>query len=178
MKKMEKAFIKMCNYYNDIFVQYYPSHGGNGFTERNLTFNISHNYLSLNEKAIVWQEAPILRKEHFDTLIIDKESNEIYFIEAKRLQNDNKKEQLLEDYNRIIDRWKEINRHKEFLDYKKYAILLADIWIPANSLNKSQLKNDFNILVSDNNLIFHLSKRIETVPSEDEYWLLCNCYSF
>ncbi len=87
-KIISTVFEKMCNSYENIFEQYYPSHGSNGFTERNLTFYFSHNYLSINCNSIIWQEVPIDNKKHFDTLIIDNDNNNksIIIIEAKRLQ--------------------------------------------------------------------------------------------
>lgn len=194
MSKMEtkqiiqEVFNNMCKMYESIFTNYYPSHGSTGFTERNLTFYFSHFYLkSANNLSdiIVWQEVPIEEGGHFDTLIIDTINEKIIIIEAKRLQNDQKFESILKDFDRIdtILVEKKNNRGikipSAFSTYDKYALLLADIWIPKDNETKEGIKNNFlkNIILKpiDNNC-----KIIENINiyehSEEKYWLMYNLY--
>lgn len=115
--------------YEKILSGYYPAHGSNGFTERNLTFNFSHNYLLENQDAIIWQESPLKDGKHFDTLIIDEEKRAIIVVEAKRLQNEKKTESIYNDFRRINNHFEEINLPSDKLSYSKYGLLLIDVWI-------------------------------------------------
>lgn len=53
IKKIDKTFTDTGKTYINTFKHYYPSHNGNGFTERNQTFNFSHNYLKDGYDAVV-----------------------------------------------------------------------------------------------------------------------------
>lgn len=121
-----KATVKS---YEKILSKYYPAHGSNGFTERNLTFNFSNNYLLKTPDAIIWQESPLKDRKHFDTLIIDEEKRAIIVVEAKRLQNEKKTESIYNDFRRINNHFGEINLHGDKLSYSKYGLLLIDVWI-------------------------------------------------
>ncbi len=122
--------------YENILSRYYPSHGSNGFTERNLTFNFSHNYLTGNPEAIIWQECPLKEKGHFDTLIIDENKKSVIVIEAKRLQSDGKKESIEADSKRIKEKYHEINGIEKYAGYQKYALLLVDAWVSKERVEK------------------------------------------
>ena len=50
---IDNVFITTVKSYEKILGRYYPAHGSNGFTERNLTFNFSRNYLLENNNAII-----------------------------------------------------------------------------------------------------------------------------
>jgi len=182
-KIISTVFEKMCNSYENIFEQYYPSHGSNGFTERNLTFYFSHNYLSINCNSIIWQEVPIDNKKHFDTLIIDNDNNNksIIIIEAKRLQSTDKFNEIEADYKKIIENWCQVNKISEepFKAYKKYVLLLADIWILNEAVNKTKLKNDFEEFKFDKSLNKQKSKEIRNMEnySKEKYYLMYNLYS-
>ena len=130
--------------YNDIFNQegYLPTKKAqssiviNGFTERNLTFNFCHSYLNLSKpnpdapdapNAIVWQEVPFknVKRQHIDSIIIDKDNNWVIYIEAKRLYDIAHFEFLLDDLKRIKDRHSDIPlplKHPT----NKAIVLLAD----------------------------------------------------
>lgn len=115
--------------YEKILSRYYPSHRSNGLTERNLTFNFSHNYLLKNREAIIWQECPLKDGNHFDTLIIDDEKNTIIIVEAKRLQNEGKFELIKRDISKINIQFNDIKLDDKRLTYKRYGLILFDIWI-------------------------------------------------
>lgn len=128
-KNIENVFLATVKSYEKVLGGYYPAHGSNGFTEKNLTFNFSHNYLLENQDAIIWQESPLEKGKHFDTLIIDDKKKAIVVVEAKRLQNEKKSESIYNDFRRINNHFKEINLHGEKLSYTKYGLLLIDVWI-------------------------------------------------
>jgi hypothetical protein len=145
---IDKVFDLMIEKYQIILKNYYPAFDSNGFTERNLTFNFCNSYLDISKKVnedifndvIVWQEVPLFNTQsnnhnnHIDSVIIDKKSKIIIFIEAKRIRNSNTYKLLKEDIFRISKNQK-IPNIDIFKDYKKYAIFLTDIWI-------SKLKKD------------------------------------
>jgi hypothetical protein len=138
MKEFIKTvFDKTVESYERFLGRYYPTHGSNGFTERNLTFNFSHNYLCENNNAFIWQEVPLGDREHFDTLIIDDQHKSILCIEAKRLGTDAKQKSIKTDLGRIFSFAEEI-RKKIDESYAVYAVLLVDIWIPKKNGGKKQ----------------------------------------
>jgi hypothetical protein len=147
MKELIKTvFNKTVASYERFLGRYYPAHGSNGFTERNLTFNFSHNYLIKNDNAFVWQEVPLGDREHFDTLIIDDEHKSILCIEAKRLGTEAKQISIEADLKRIRLCAEEI-REKIDKNYAVYALLLVDIWIPReNEENGVKGKKKRNML--------------------------------
>ena len=144
MKELIKTvFDKTVESYERFLGRYYPAHGSNGFTERNLTFNFSHNYLCKNADAFIWQEVPLGDREHFDTLIIDDQHKSIFCVEAKRLGTEAKQDSILADLKRIF-RFSEEMRKKIDESYAVYAVLLVDIWIPKkNGEKKQNLLNEF-----------------------------------
>ena len=180
---VQEVFQNMGKMYESIFQSYYPSHKSNGFTERNLTFYFSHYYLkNANNLSdiIIWQEVPIDGGEHFDTLIIDSANKKIFIIEAKRLQNDKKRKSIENDLIRILQRFNEISDITKFIGYQKFALLLADIWIPEKrKKKKNDLKDNFINLCSisvdfvQNNIV-----KIESMAnkSKEEYLIMYNLY--
>lgn len=179
--EIRKVFESMCNSYVNMFKQYYPSVRASGYSERNLTFNFCHSYLLENPNAVIWQEILINRGDHFDTLIIDNENKIIIIIETKRLQSTNKMMSIIRDYNRIVDRLSEVDRldpeeYTDYIDYKKCALLLADIWIPPlKNNNKTRILSKFEEV--GENLIEQGKMQINEVPTKEAYWLLYNLYS-
>jgi hypothetical protein len=125
---IRRAFKATVQSYEHILQNYYPAHGSNGFTERNLTFNFSHNYLLENRNAIIWQECPYAKGNHFDSLIIDDQRKCVVLIEAKRLNSVVKLNEIVKDHNQIKVDFIGINLDgKE--DYDKYGMLLIDVWV-------------------------------------------------
>ena len=149
---IDKVFLTTVKSYEKILSSYYPAHGSNGFTERNLTFNFCHQYLNYREKQtekniIVWQEIPIANPEypkrdnHFDSLIIDTDINTLFYIESKRIRSTNHHQSLLDDLSRIQKCYKFIPEYEKFQSYGKFAILLTDLWtLNSKEDNRSNLK--------------------------------------
>ena len=191
---VQEVFYNMSKMYESIFTSYYPSHGSNGFTERNITFYFSHFYLKNAKKLsdiIIWQEVPIQGGEHFDTLIIDTLNEMIFIIEAKRLQNEEKFKSIKADFTRINDCFKENGTEKKgikiptvYSKYDKYAILLTDIWVPENNNKiKKDIRDNFIDFKSELNIEKSIEKKtikIENINnynhSKEEYWIMYNLY--
>lgn len=165
---IKTIFCQTIKSYEQILECYYPSHGSNGFTERNLTFNFSHNYLLHNSKAIVWQEVPIGSREHFDTLIIDNKEKSIIIIEAKRLGTNAKHESIMKDFSRIETEYHRAKKVEKLIEegYKLYAMLLVDIWIPMQNGDKKKVQRE-NFEKKDG--VF--SKPIYVVGSNEDYYI-------
>jgi len=182
---VQEVFYNMSKMYESIFTSYYPSHGSNGFTERNITFYFSHFYLkNANNLSdiIIWQEVPIKGGEHFDTMIIDTVNEMIFIIEAKRLQNKGKFESIKDDFEKIIQKNNQIKIPYDFTIFDKYAILLTDIWVPENNNMKITLQKDFSNIFIDNYLKEPVGigrieiENIKKIHSAEEYWLMYNLY--
>ena len=144
---IEEVISQTAKRYEKILRNYYPSFDSVGFTERNLTFNFCSTFYSManDDDLIIWQEVPLKnnddsKKEHFDSLIISRKQKAIYLIEAKRLGYRGKVKASETDFNRMKKKWKNINIDKEMKAYSKYAIIIADIWIPHNDERKKKTK--------------------------------------
>ncbi len=158
---IKEVFDKMVKEYQRFLRLYYPAHGSNGFTERNLTFNFCHQYLNYHKNQntkdiIVWQEIPTAnpecskRNNHFDSLIIAKNKIEnngsIFYIESKRIRNTSRHNSLKADLTKIQNSYKFIPDYESFQTYDKFAILLADIWIlNENEDNRSRIKRQIEM---------------------------------
>jgi len=76
--------------------KFVPTHRDNGFTERNITFNLCKCFAHNNLGTMIWQEMPILPSDHrdhqhIDSIIIKEKDNiiDVYYIEAKRIYGEN-----------------------------------------------------------------------------------------
>lgn len=173
---IDNVFISTIKSYEKILSRYYPAHGSNGFTERNLTFNFSHNYLLENQDAIIWQESPLDNGKHFDTLIIDENKKAIIVVEAKRLQNEKKTESIFNDFRRINNHFEEINLHGDKLSYNKYGLLLIDVWISKKKGTADKRAILLNDLLSDDRYNdiqqSELEVKIDTFDCSESYHLV------
>jgi hypothetical protein len=79
---------------------YYPAHGGTGFTERNFVVTLQ---AVLGDKSISWFEAPldIKTKTHLDAVVFDSERQCSFMIESKRFSYPDQK---IAEVNRDIVR--------------------------------------------------------------------------
>ena len=121
----------------------------NGFTERNLTFNFCHSYLKENPNAIVWQEIPInsVNRQHVDSIIIDKDKDWVFFIEAKRLYDLTHFELLLKDLERIKELHSNIPLPPKH-PTNKAIILLADHYFNGESKKKKDKDEIYDLFFS------------------------------
>lgn len=139
LKRMQVRYSRMLD-------TYYPSFETTGFTECNLTFNFCHEALCLDENLIVWQEAPLSNKEeHLDSIIFDDVNKSIYIVEAKRLGAEGAISSIKNDMDRLEDlstQWTKIRGVDdcyvpERKNYKKYFVILVDLWAPRESTEDS-----------------------------------------
>lgn len=144
---VEEVISQTTKRYEKILSNYYPSFDHVGFTERNLTFNFCSTFYNMadDDELIIWQEVPIKnndasKKEHFDSLIISRREKTIYLIEAKRLGHRGKVHAMEIDFDRMKKKWKNINIDEDAKTYSKYAIIIADIWIPHNNERQKKTK--------------------------------------
>ena len=149
LKTVSDTYQAVVNEYERIFLTncYLPTKTSpsliiNGFTERNLTFNFCHSYLSQHHNAIVWQEIPIkgIDRQHVDSIIIDNDW--VIFLEAKRLYDITYFESLLSDLQRI----------KVFHSYiplppkhpkNKAVVLLADQYFHGDTSKGEKYKTNY-----------------------------------
>ncbi len=182
---IENAFIGMCEYYSEMLGNYYPAYGKNGFTERNLTFNFCHNLLVKNKNLIVFQEVPIKNKQHFDSIVIDDKNKVVFIIEAKRLQSKKKMSEIADDCDRMLAHFNEFNGHEERKNYKKWCIILIDLWIPRNEPTfgtKKRLRNAFMEYEPNKEIekkLFNLKeikKKEGNISNSEDYYLLYKAF--
>lgn len=165
---ISRTFETTCQSYKHILENYYPAHDSNGFTERNLTFNFSHNYLSENKEAIIWQECPLKDGKHFDTLIIDDQKNSIVIVEAKRLNSEGKLNEIVNDFDRIVKFNNEIGLKGERRNYDIYGLLLIDVWVSkkrGENDRRAILLEDLNEKIVHGN---HFEKRLVDIGYTDD----------
>ena len=143
---LRNSFDIMSNKYKSLLKGFYPARDGTGFTEANQShFYVNSLVKSLNdEDCIEWLEFPWSDKStHIDAMVYSPMYKAIFYIEAKRFSNfDKKLKEISNDIKRLI------SDNKEFIkDYKiediefQYAIGLADIWGESN--NKNELINNW-----------------------------------
>ena len=169
--------------YEKILSDYYPSFDSTGFTERNLTFNFCSIFYNManDDDLIIWQEVPIKnrevnKKEHFDSLIISRKEKMLYLIEAKRLGDKNKIDSINADFNRMKNRWMNININEETKTYSKYAIIVADVWIPHNNEKKKRSKEELLTEFCNNFkkvIQCEVKKKNGPLTANERYYLLC-----
>jgi len=182
----EKVFLGTVQTYKNTLANYYPSFDSIGFTERNLTFNFSHNYLCFNPKAKIWQEVPIKNEnvggkhnEHFDTLIIDEINELIIIIEAKRLNSSVQFNAIKDDFNRMLNKHHLVNDFDKMKSFKKYGILLSDIWIPKDNdktSKKSDLKDKFKLFEANKRFEFYFKIIDVDISEKENYHLICSTF--
>lgn len=177
-KNKDEVFKRYEESYSEILERFYPSKGGTGFVEKNLTVNFVNAYKKVNENdtIISWFEFQwgIRNNKHIDAIIINYSAKEIIFIESKRFSNLNKKiEEIKIDVDRINELFNKItNEMKDRLDdeticqckngeIKYIGIVLADIWNETKS--KCKIINAFrnnkfaeNIMKTQNNTYYEM----------------------
>lgn len=189
---LEDVLQRMQIRYSRMLDTYYPAFDSTGFTERNLTFNFCHEALCLNDKLIVWQEAPLQDKSsHLDSVIFDDEHKSLYLVEAKRLGAVNALDSINLDMDRLtkisVD-WRQIrgvddearNRIVAVRKYyTKYLVILVDLWANRESSEISVAKSEQFISFKRNtgehgfNQIVGPFKVDGKTLDNQKYYLLC-----
>ena len=195
---LEEVFRNYEKEYQNIFNSFYPALEGTGFQERNLSVNFAKAYEKAyyNDNIFSWFELqfPNDKNEnvnHFDCLIVNTSKREMFFVEAKRYKSAKKqKERSIMDIERIekyiSERLSKDSRFIDFLGFKKYGLILADVWQESPSKRKlySEFRNEeiFKDIVPNKNVILYKAirfnyddngNRINTLKeSNQEYDLL------
>ena len=181
---IEEVISQTAKRYEKILRNYYPSFDSVGFTERNLTFNFCSTFYNMaaDDELIIWQEVPIKnnddsKKEHFDSLIISRKEKVIYLIEAKRLGYRGKIESMRTDFDRMKKKWKNINIDEDTKTYSKYAIIIADIWIPHTNERQKQKKTKERLLSEFTNTFkksvqYEVMKNNDPLTENERYFIL------
>ena len=116
------------------------------------------------------------KKEHFDSLIISRNAKKLYLVEAKRINSKNKIDSVESDLKRIRNNWKNINIDEETKGYSKYAVIIADIWIPHSNERAKKAKefllNEFNNKFK-NAIIKEVKKKNDPLTEKERYYILC-----
>ncbi len=188
MKMIETILNRMQARYSQMLDTYYPAFDTTGFTERNLTFNFCHEALCLNENMIAWQEVPLSDKEqHLDSIIFDDVNKSIYIVEAKRLGAEGAIGSIESDMKRLdglSTDWKKIRGVDDYYvperkNYKKYFVILVDLWAPHGSTEESVKSHkkyvSFTETVKEfayNQIVGPFKVNGRTLDNQ-EYFLLC-----
>lgn len=148
---LHSAFAGQVLDYKHLLSLYYPAHGSTGFTERNQTCAFVSNLLRCLGKEVseeflqpfVWYEAPILHGR-VDAVVFAPAQEAVFFIEAKRLNEESKKKELVGDAKRLL---KSENRDPilKKWDWKKqglpitkqYIVCLADVWVKKHQKSRT-----------------------------------------
>ncbi len=137
---IENAFVYTHEEYQKIFRNMYPAQDSTGFTERNQVFLFVNSLVRRlreagDEDAIQWFELPLENKnKHIDGFVYSPKFKTVFYVEAKRINEQDKKEEIRKDIKRIIefshDHKKIFENHYEiFKVNKEYGIILADVWL-------------------------------------------------
>lgn len=134
--------------YDNVLKVIYPSNEDSGFVEDNQTFNFLMSCENVSKeqhpdnRIISWTQYQVAgdgkdkKDNHLDGIVIDTTAKEVFLIEAKRFQNQNKCDWLYDDAKRA----EMMASKKAYLEsrladpsdlssYSFYLILLADEWV-------------------------------------------------
>ena len=124
--------------YEKIFEQYYPG-SSNGINETNQVFNFCNSLIQElivngDNQAFAAFELPLEKGERMDGVVFSKYFSSVFFIEAKKLKNNQTGYQtsLEKDLDRMLASKTQENilKEGEWKDIKnKYIICLADHWL-------------------------------------------------
>lgn len=144
-KIINEAFNGMIKEYKKIFKYYYPAHGSTGLMEANQVHLFVKSLTALSDSAFSWLEPPLEKVgrsyPHIDAVVFIPNEKAAIFIEAKRINNPNKKiNDIYKDIDRLL-----INDNREHIIKKAkaqfpienhYIVYLADVWLE-NARKKS-----------------------------------------
>ena len=130
---INESFDEMILSYVRTLTNFYPARGSTGFTEANQV-HIYINALMLclqDENAISWLEFPWeLKTQHIDGLVYSPKHKSIFYIEAKRLSQPKKKQEIVRDIKRLYCANKEFLIENGIIDLdSEYVIALSDVWL-------------------------------------------------
>ena len=164
-KFISTVFSNYCEEYKNVFSVFEPwakykhvpkSKSGDEFRfsihECNQVVKFQSVYKGRSDGVLTWIEFPIRYKEdknkqdgtiHVDGIIVDRNREAIYFIEAKRLTKKQGFDYVANDIKRIMQHGKKHDlKHRlkagyEFDGYTFYCLILADFWREHNTIGKA-----------------------------------------
>lgn len=165
------VFENYCDRYNNILQHYYPAHNSTGFTERNQTTNFAAAMEKVCGNTLAWFEVPFgdKKSQHFDAIIFNMETNEVFVVEAKRFSSfTGKARSIASDIHRIMTYDNLYTITQSFLQSHHlesimcYGIVLADVWTE-NSVKAALYDNwDGESFLDKYNAVFGLDKITES----------------
>jgi len=151
MEIIEKAFNSMFKSYKKMFETHIPRINDGALPEANQTYYFCQNLVKeLNNGAEASLEVPIIlkgRKKRVDGIVVSPSTNQIFYIEAKRLKagNEATRQLIYKDIYKVLDANRKefvkeyINFNCEYEEVKEYIVILADLWIEGNYKNRNEI---------------------------------------
>ena len=164
-KFISTVFCNYCEEYKNVFSVFEPwakykhvpkSKSGDEFRfsihECNQVVKFQSVYKGRSDGVLTWIEFPIRYKEdknkqdgtiHVDGIIVDRNREAIYFIEAKRLTKKQGFDYVANDIKRIMQHGKKddlkdrLKAGYKFDGYTFYCLILADFWREHNTIGKA-----------------------------------------
>lgn len=130
---INESFNVMVSSYIRTLTDFYPARGSTGFTEANQV----HIYINAlmhcleDDSAVSWLEFPwVLKKQHIDGFIYSPKHKSVFYIEAKRLSQKKKKQEIVRDIERLHCDNKDFINQNGIVDFEhEYVIALSDVWL-------------------------------------------------
>jgi len=137
-ERIRHTFIEMARKYEETLNTFYPGKGRCGFNESNQIRIFLSAYEKLYVNTVTWQELSAgSNNQRIDGFILDRDLNGIIYIEAKRLNSENKCREMVHDYERLSNPgFRESLRHTDFKnpmahgidECSEHILLLCDVW--------------------------------------------------
>jgi hypothetical protein len=130
---INESFNEMVASYIRTLTNFYPARGSTGFTEANQV----HIYINAlmhcldDDSAVSWLEFPwVLKKQHIDGFVYSPKYKSVFYIEAKRLSEKKKKQEIVDDIERLHCENKDFINENGIVDFEnEYVIALSDVWL-------------------------------------------------
>ncbi|HCM1428260.1 hypothetical protein HYO45_23115 [Vibrio parahaemolyticus] len=130
---ISRSFDEMVATYTRTLTNFYPARGSTGFTEANQV----HIYVNAlmkcldDDRAVSWLEFPwVEKKQHIDGFVFSPKHKAVFFIEAKRLSHTKKKQEIINDIERLHHRDKKFLHDNGVTGFEsEYVVALSDVWL-------------------------------------------------
>ncbi|TNJ07592.1 hypothetical protein CF115_11665 [Aeromonas veronii] len=130
---LAQSFNEMIKTYIRTFENFYPARGSSGFTEANQAHIFVNAIIKCldDEHAVSWLEFPwVEKKQRIDAFVFSPKHKAVFFIEAKRLSHTKKKQEIIQDIERLHHKDKQFLRDNGVTDYaSEYVVALSDVWL-------------------------------------------------
>jgi hypothetical protein len=143
-KYIEDLIVISAKNFSSAVAVFYPAVDGNGFNERNISFQLAHTFVSQKEGSSAYMEVPFYNPEnekwdkHIDCFMLNKDIG--IFLEAKRLYSIEKMQEIADDCHKLKKGVKAIlNDKKQFWWNEKdkpqkiYCMVVGEVWVNAKT---------------------------------------------